>query len=123
MTANVTIDVATVRDVLRIPNAALRFKPETDGRAAGDGGGRSGGSTVRLRRRPRSADAVPAAPAAADGQAGGRGGAVGAGARRQRPPATGRPSTSSTRDKKLKPVEIRTGITDGHYTQVRSPAS
>src|SRR6266496_774784 len=28
MTANVTIDVATVRDVLRVPNAALRFKPE-----------------------------------------------------------------------------------------------
>ena len=31
MTANVSIDVATVRDVLRVPNAALRFRPETDG--------------------------------------------------------------------------------------------
>ena len=30
MTANVTIDVATVADVLRVPNAALRFRPETD---------------------------------------------------------------------------------------------
>ncbi|HSS77402.1 MAG TPA: efflux RND transporter periplasmic adaptor subunit, partial [Thermoanaerobaculia bacterium] len=29
MTANVTIEVATVRDVLRVPNAALRFRPET----------------------------------------------------------------------------------------------
>ena len=29
MTANVTIDVASVRDVLRIANAALRFKPDT----------------------------------------------------------------------------------------------
>src|SRR5438132_1303679 len=29
MTANVTIDVAIVRDVLRIANAALRFKPDT----------------------------------------------------------------------------------------------
>src|SRR5712692_2864701 len=28
MTANVTIDVAVVHDVLRIPNAALRWKPE-----------------------------------------------------------------------------------------------
>ena len=28
MTANVTIDVATVKDVLRVPNSALRFKPE-----------------------------------------------------------------------------------------------
>src|SRR5439155_23428112 len=29
MTANVTIDVAVVHDVLRIANAALRFKPDT----------------------------------------------------------------------------------------------
>src|SRR5712671_5246097 len=29
MTANVTISVAQVRDVLRIPNGALRFKPDT----------------------------------------------------------------------------------------------
>jgi HlyD family secretion protein len=28
MTANVTIEVSTVRDVLRVPNAALRFRPE-----------------------------------------------------------------------------------------------
>src|SRR5262245_35716300 len=28
MTANVSIDVATVHDVLRVPNAALRWKPE-----------------------------------------------------------------------------------------------
>ncbi|MDQ2979188.1 MAG: efflux RND transporter periplasmic adaptor subunit, partial [Acidobacteriota bacterium] len=28
MTANVAVDVATVRDVLRVPNAALRFRPE-----------------------------------------------------------------------------------------------
>lgn len=34
MTANVTIDVATVHDVLRIPNAALRFKPDTADLAA-----------------------------------------------------------------------------------------
>src|SRR5436305_12276604 len=27
MTANVTIEVAIVRDVLRVPNAALRFRP------------------------------------------------------------------------------------------------
>src|SRR5437016_12400897 len=37
MTANVTIDVAQVRNVLRIPNAALRFQPDTatGGPAAG----------------------------------------------------------------------------------------
>src|SRR5687768_16779829 len=40
MTANVTFDVATVNDVLRIPNAALRFRPESErGQAAQSGGG------------------------------------------------------------------------------------
>src|SRR6266545_4208334 len=53
MTANVTIDVATVHNVLRVPNAALRFKPETGAVTATDTsgsgqraqGGTSGGTT------------------------------------------------------------------------------
>src|SRR5262249_26313195 len=40
MTANVTIEVATVHDVLRVANAALRFKPE--GAAATGARGASG---------------------------------------------------------------------------------
>ena len=36
MTANVTIDVATVSDVLRVANAALRFKPENAGTATAE---------------------------------------------------------------------------------------
>src|ERR1700681_982434 len=47
MTANVTIDVANVADVLRIPNASLRFKPDTAASAltapAGAGGGAQSG--------------------------------------------------------------------------------
>ena len=44
MTANVTVDVASVKDVLRVPNAALRFRPPTEGSdkeksASGGGGG------------------------------------------------------------------------------------
>src|SRR3954454_3786205 len=40
MTANVTIDVAVVRDVLRVANGALRFKPDnaTEAPAAASGG-------------------------------------------------------------------------------------
>src|SRR5213075_1232865 len=34
-TANVTIEVATVNGVLRIPNAALRFKPDSSAKIAG----------------------------------------------------------------------------------------
>ena len=63
MTANVTIDVATVRDVLRVPNAALRWKPEVATAAAasspeeraaksGQGGGTlTSGRTARAVRR------------------------------------------------------------------------
>src|SRR5439155_23540869 len=46
MTANVIVEVAEVKDVLRIPNAALRFRP-TDAASGGDatrsGGGRAAG--------------------------------------------------------------------------------
>src|SRR6202008_3858002 len=41
MTANVTIDVSTVQDVLRVPNAGLRFKPPTDNERGGEAGGAS----------------------------------------------------------------------------------
>jgi HlyD family secretion protein len=115
MTANVTIDVAVVRDVLRIPNAALRFKPDTGQapatattattstaggqRAAGGGGG--GGER---------------------GMAGfGRGrGAAGAAGMMPSGQAAPRRQTIYLLDanKKLQPAQIRTGISDGHYTQV-----
>jgi HlyD family secretion protein len=124
MTANVTIDVAQVRGVLRIANAALRFRPESAGPAAsttaartapggplagtiptGGGGGRGGGGGGG--RRP--------------GGAGGGGGFGGAAAGMPRPQQK-RAQTVYVMgaDSKLKPVEVKTGITDGHYTQVLS---
>src|SRR3954452_5732287 len=67
MTANVTIRVATVRDTLRVPTAALLFRPETasGGQPAAAGGSRSGGSG--------------AGGASGAGNAGGAGGAAGGG--------------------------------------------
>ncbi|HYC88494.1 MAG TPA: efflux RND transporter periplasmic adaptor subunit [Thermoanaerobaculia bacterium] len=109
MTANVTIDVSTVRNVLRVPNAALRFKPpqeEGDKRASG-----SGGDT--------------AAQVARSGQGGGPAGAAGQLPRGRRG-GKGAPAVRAqtvyvlNADKTLQPVEIRTGITDGRYTQVAS---
>jgi len=53
MTANITIDVANVQNVLRIPNAALRFKPDnaqagaTPGRQASTNTGGAGPSPER----------------------------------------------------------------------------
>jgi HlyD family secretion protein len=107
MTANVTIDVASVPDILRVPNAALRFKPpdQAAGAARPAGGGAPGGDPMRR--------------VAQSGQGRGPGGAA-----RQMPggaPAS-RAQTVYTLgpDQKLVPVEIRTGISDGRFTHVVS---
>ena len=93
MTANVSIIIANRDDALRIPNAALRFRPpdtsptNTVAKAAGSGGGgnwRSGGGTGK---RPRSERAAPR-------------------------------TVYVLKDKKPEPVQVRTGITDGIHTEV-----
>ncbi len=91
MTANVTVDVASVRDVLRLPNAALRFKPDPsqiEG-AAGAGKPRGGGP------RPGGSGA--------SGPAGKGGGAV---------------VYVPARDGKVRPVRVKTGVTDGQFTEL-----
>jgi HlyD family secretion protein len=157
MTANVTIDVAVVRDVLRIANSALRFKPDTapSGAGATTSGGRNASTTAttettstqttqttatstgppsddqRARWRARmqqnggtstaGGGMSPEERAARFGNrmpgVGGAAGALGA-----PPAARKRPQTVYVlgADNKLIAVEIRTGITDGHYTQVVS---
>ena len=107
MTANVIIDVAVARDVLRIPNAALRFRPE------------------------ESASASPAAASpeerAARSSSGGKGpGAAmkqfdqtaGSGAKRGRKPGQTVYEIAANGLGDIKPIDIKTGITDGRYTQV-----
>jgi HlyD family secretion protein len=150
MTANVTIDVAQVRDVLRVPNGALRFKPDTaaGGAAATTSGGRNAGATETTSTqtaststgppsderaaRWRARQNGPASTSTAGGMTaeeraarfGGRTPGVGgaAGALGAPAPPRKRPQTVYVlgADNKLTPVEIRTGITDGHYTQVLS---
>jgi HlyD family secretion protein len=121
MTANVSIDVATVHDVLRVPNAALRWKPEGTAAAAGGSveeraaksgqggpGAQGGGGTGAMARQ--------------FGQTGGSGGGAGGGGR----PGGGRGARPTTiyeaqgPKTEPKPVEIRTGITDGRFTQIVS---
>jgi len=200
MTANVTIDVAMVQDVLRIPNAALRFKPDTavpgatpltssggrgnkpaettdttqttqtttavaqtqtiatisggqpsderaaqwrhnrdqSGQPSGQGaappGGQSGEDrSARWRNRNPNGQTATTGTSGTSGTSGispeqraawmarrqgigGAAGALGAGA----PPTRRRPQTVYIlgADNQLKAIEIRTGITDGHYTQV-----
>jgi len=108
MTANVTIDVATVSDVLRIPNAALRFKPDTSKDAKTSSAATSTAS-----------GASPERSAAQMGERrrgmGGAGGAFSRGGAAKKP---GQNIYILDAEKKLKPVWIRPGITDGHFTQV-----
>ncbi len=160
MTANVTIDVATVKDVLRVPNSALRFKPEgkpdANAKPAGKGGdnaARGGDNTARggdnaaagagggrhHRRDASGAGAAPGAPTgAATGQVAGgtpgtpgsEGAAAGAsGAPGGGPGGFGGKGKGGGRHQSqtvyvlgeknaLRAVSIRTGISDGHYTQV-----
>ena len=96
MTANVSIIIAERSNVFRIPNAALRFRPpeavtNAAPRAAGGGGGGGAGAGLR--------------PA---GSGGGR------------PKGDRRPARTIyvLKDDKLQPVQVKTGITDGIYTEV-----
>jgi HlyD family secretion protein len=104
MTANVNIDVASVQNVLRVPNAALRFRPPTDEKSSGGSGGDA------MQRAARS------------GQGGGP-----AGAAAQLPGGRRRGGAAKTQQvyildaaKKPVPVEVRTGISDGRFTQIVS---
>jgi HlyD family secretion protein len=123
MTANVTIDVAMVPDVLRVPNAALRFKPDTavqgGGATATTGSAPGGGGNTQT--ATASGGPSPEQRAARMGnRTRGIGGA--AGALGGQPAPRKRPQTIYIlgADNKPQAVEIRTGITDGHYTQVIS---
>lgn len=105
MTANVTFDVAKVSNVLRIPNAALRFKPQDkdgDKKKGSKNAGGGGGSFER--RAAQSAEGSGLAGAARS---------LGRGAKK--PMQT---VYVLGPENKLTPVQIRTGITDGRFTQV-----
>jgi HlyD family secretion protein len=120
MTANVTVDVATVHDVLRIPNAALRFRPtqqagspRADASAArpDSGGGPPGGAPGQGRAgrqggRGGGFAAASGQLATAIGETGGGGG--------------GRSQAIFVLDPggKLRRVAVRTGISDGRFTQI-----
>lgn len=126
MTADVTIEVANVRDVLRIPNAALRFKPESGATAgapprAGATGatGTAGGNRRAQGGAGGGGGMSPERAAAQMGQR--QPGIAGAGAAFMRPQGPRLQTVwTLTPNRTLKAVGIRTGITDGHYTEVVS---
>lgn len=125
MTANVTIDVAQVKDVLRIPNAALRFRPTTGGEGGAAGRGRGAGEAGPGGARPGGAGGAAATSGPSPEErlaartAGGLQGAAAALAGAGDGPARGR-QTVYVEDGHggLRAVPLRTGISDGRFTQV-----
>ncbi|HUD72559.1 MAG TPA: efflux RND transporter periplasmic adaptor subunit, partial [Dongiaceae bacterium] len=128
MTANVTIEVAQKKDVLRVANAALRFRP-TDQPGGGDrrGGPAAGAGAGRAAAEPPAGGALAAtrpdagtAPAGAGhGRGGGLAGAAAAlGAGVAEIPGAGRQTVYLDEGGRLRPVVIRVGITDGRFTEI-----
>jgi HlyD family secretion protein len=131
MTATVSVIVRKAEDALRVPAAALRFRPEgftrqgagaqrAAGGQRGAGGGQraeGGGSGVAMANSSRQApQASPGAQGPRGGQGGG-GGRRGSGADR----GPGRPTTVFVLDPATgqpKPVEVRVGISDGQHVEV-----
>jgi HlyD family secretion protein len=106
MTAAVSIETARADDVLRVPNAALRFRPTDDVMAAlgTERSGEDGGSSAAdSGRAPR--DVERATSGSAD--------------RERAPAAPSRRATVWTLDQgSLQAVTVRTGLTDGTQTAV-----
>ena len=95
MTANVTFVYGEKDDVLRAPNAGLRFRPPPEMLKATSNGEKTG--------------AARAGPASA----GGRGGAPA-----RAPTATDQRTLWVIREKGPSPVRVRTGISDGSFTEI-----
>jgi HlyD family secretion protein len=101
MTANVTFVYAEKDDVLRVPNAGLRFRPPADMLASSSG--RQGAAAAR--------------PGAGGGGAGKRQGTA------ARAPGTPDQRTLwVVREGGPAPVQVRTGISDGTFTEVAEGA-
>jgi HlyD family secretion protein len=96
MTANVTFIYAEKEDVLRVPNAALRFKPPP-GLLAENGARGSGNAAAR----PEGARAGGARP---DGQRG--------------PETLDRRTVWVLKEGRPTPIRVRTGISDGSATEL-----
>lgn len=114
MTANVTFVYARSEDVLKVPNAALRFRmPGQDKK------GNGGQKKAEEQKAAPQGQAQGQRPAQAEGAGGGNGEGRGERRRRQRGDDSSGPRTVyALREGKAVPVEIKTGISDGSYTEV-----
>jgi HlyD family secretion protein len=107
MTANVSIILDRRDDVLKVPNTALRFKP-----GLVRPGEKPGGQSAQAAARP-GGDGKSGAPAGA-----GKGGPPDAGSRGGRESKAKSTVWLPNPQGDLTPVELKTGITDGAFTEI-----
>ncbi len=105
MTANVTFIYAEKADVLKVPNAALRFKPPPGMLPDAGGGGRTG-------PRPEGQGA------AGRPEGGGAGGGPGGKPSARGPETLDRRTVWVLKGGVPTPVKVRTGISDGSFSEV-----
>jgi HlyD family secretion protein len=108
MTANVTIDVATVKDVLRVPNAALRWRPEEKIASTPE-------EKAAKMAQKTSPGGAPAAANQAFSMTRPGGGPPGKAAGTKRPQSNIYTLGTAGEPKQ---VEVRTGISDGRFTEL-----
>jgi HlyD family secretion protein len=134
MTAYITLPVADAPNVLRVPNGALRYKPDmpadqlralykqyglSSGQQAGAKTPGGQGSTAQGAAATGTGDTGAAAKQRRSQTEGGQGGGGGAGSGQQRTPRVDVAVVWKLRpDKTLEPIRIRTGITDHTLTEV-----
>ena len=101
MTATITVTTSRHEGVMRVPNAALRFRPNSARSSEGGAGGGRG----------------------AGGGGGGGAGAGGPGGRGGAPGAPGAPRSARLfvlRGTEAVPIRVRTGVSDGIFTEVEA---
>lgn len=104
MTAYVDIKVQEKKDVLRVPNTALRFKPANDA------------DVIKAADEKNAASEAAGTPAAASGNGED---SAGSGERRRTARAGGNGRVHVLRDGRLQEVRVAIGITDRRHTELR----
>ena len=143
MTANVKVEIEKVENVLRIPNAAIRFKPDIPEAAMADAfkragedrfysfykmrnqGGGNGGSQASS-QQARSGGMSMGFAGGGNRSGGGNGGGGGNGSAANRAGQSGSMATRGRRtpvwimgdDKLLQPVVLKLGLNDGVQTEI-----
>ena len=128
MTANVSIIVAQRPDSVKIPNAAFRFRPAETADAKKSGAAGTGtNQTAETGGRMREGGGAGPGAGAGAGRPPGAGGGRPGGPGRMEPrsartvyvlPASASRNEDGTMNGKPQPVQVKTGISDGAFTEV-----